>query len=73
MTAAELVQSYVERNPGTLVTPSIVKAFGCAKHGAVALSESAIVGVMRKTLRPYARGVFVAAPKPLPRPQGQLL
>jgi hypothetical protein len=71
MSAAELVGEFVRLHPGKLVTPTIVQAWGQTRHQR--LSASAIGEAMKKTLRPYGRGVFVAAPKQFPWPQGVLL
>lgn len=71
MTAAQLVDEFVYRHPGQLVTPAIVQAYAKKRH-ATTWSESAIAGVLRRQLMPHARGQFVAAPKPKPWPQGKL-
>jgi hypothetical protein len=71
MNAKEVIEKYVELYPGTLVTPTIAKAFADAKFGAVGVSTAAIREKMREELKPFARGVFIAV-RPLAWPQGQL-
>lgn len=61
MTAKELVIAYARKNPNTLVTPTIVKAWGETQH--VRINVGRIAEKMRRLLPTHSAGVFIAQPK----------